>query len=134
MSKKSVLVTIGLVLLLVFSCSSACASGERWDYLGETHIDVSQDHNDLLVDRRDSPFRALRMRLSDDGDIYFLRLVVHYNDATSSEVVIHDRILSGSQTPTIDLPGEPRVIESVQLWYFKSAWTHPPKILLFGRR
>jgi hypothetical protein len=124
-------------LLFVFLCalSSAFANyGERWDFLGETLIDGAQDHDHILVERRDGAFRALRMRVSDDGAIFFDRAIVHFVDGSSEELVIRDRILSGSQTPTIDLTGAPRVIESVQLWYFKAAWEHRPKVSLFGRR
>jgi hypothetical protein len=135
MLKKPGIGALGVLFLLAFGLSSAHANyGERWDYLGETHIDATQDHHNILVERRDGAFRALRMRVSDDGDIFFLRVVVSYSDASSAEIVIHDRILAGGQTPTIDLPGSPRVIESVQLWYFKGAWAHPPKVILFGRR
>jgi hypothetical protein len=134
MSKTRAIWAIG-VPILAFGISSAHANyGERWDFLGETRIDGAQDHGNILVERRDGAFRGLRMRVSDDGAIFFDRAIVHFVDGSSEELVIHDRILAGSQTPTIDLTGTPRVIESVQLWYFKAAWEHRPKVTLFGRR
>ena len=124
-----------VLLILVLGHSPAYANyGERWDFLGQTHIDGAQDHGNILVERRDGTFRALRMRVSEDGAIFLERAVVHYVDGSTEEVIIHDRILAGSQTPTIDLPGVPRVIESVHLWYFKAVWEHQPKVILFGRR
>jgi hypothetical protein len=134
MWKRHAIWAIGVSILAFGICSAHANYGERWDFLGETRIDGAQDHDNILVERRDGAFRALRMRVSDDGTIFFERAVVHYVDGSSEELVIHDRILAGSQTPTIDLTGTPRVIESVQLWYFKAAWEHRPKVTLFGRR
>ena len=134
MSKRHAIWAIAVPILAFGICSAHANYGERWDFLGETRIDGAQDHDNILVERRDGAFRALRMRVSDDGAIFFERAIVHYVDGSSEELVIHDRILSGSQTPTIDLTGTPRIIDSVQLWYFKAIWEHRPKVSLFGRR
>jgi hypothetical protein len=32
----------------------------------------------------------------------------------------------------IDLPGDRRVIQSVDLWYSKDKWTRRPKVALYG--
>jgi hypothetical protein len=134
MPKRLASWAICVLLILVLGHSSAYAHGERWDFLGETHIDGAQDHGIIPVERRDGAFRALRMRVSDDGAIFLERAIVHYVDGSTEEFTIRDRILPGSQTPTIDLSGVPRVIESVHLSYFKAVWEHQPKVILFGRR
>jgi hypothetical protein len=32
----------------------------------------------------------------------------------------------------IELPGERRVIDNVELWYSKAHWEHKPQVTLFG--
>jgi hypothetical protein len=59
---------------------------------------------------------------------------VHFHDGSHEELVIRDRIASGGSTRAIDLPGNRRVIESVELWYGKDRWEHRPKVSLFGIR
>ena len=58
----------------------------------------------------------------------------HFHDGSHEELVIRDRIPAGGQTRAIDLPGDRRVIESVELWYGKARWEHRPKVALFGLR
>jgi hypothetical protein len=68
------------------------------------------------------------------GEIFFERVVVHYGNGQNEELVIRDRIPAGGQTRAIDLPGERRVIESVELWYGKGRWERRPKVTLFALR
>jgi hypothetical protein len=66
--------------------------------------------------------------------MYVERVVVHFGNGSPEELVIRDRIPSVGRTRSIDLPGERRVIESVELWYGKDRWRHRPKVSLFGIR
>jgi hypothetical protein len=133
--KKTVRSTIGILLVLFFSASlHAQYGGEgRWDRLGDAHVDGGQDHDNIHVGRHDGRFRAIQLRVS-GGAIYFERVVVHFGDGSHEELIIRDKIPSGGQTRAIDLPGERRVIESVELWYGKDRWSHRPKVTLYGVR
>ncbi len=133
MLKKHVMVAFGLLLALVFSASANAQYGERWDYLGSAHVDGDQDHDNIHVGRHDGRFRAIQLRVS-GGEIFFERVLVHYGNGETEELVIRDRIPSGGMTRAIDLPGDRRVIESVELWYGKGRWEHRPKVSLFGLR
>ena len=130
--KKHVMVAVGLLLALVFS-SAAYAQYGRWDYLGEAHVDGGQDHDSIHVGHHDGRFRAIQLRVS-GGEIFFERVIVRFGNGQAEELAIHDRIPSGGTTPAIDLPGDRRVIESVDLWYGKARWEHRPKVSLFGLR
>jgi hypothetical protein len=130
--KKTILSAIGLLFLLAYSASLYAQEG-RWDYLGNAHVDGAQDHDNIHVGRRDGGFRAIQLRVS-GGGIYFERVVVHFGNGTQEELVIRDHIPSGGSTRAIDLPGDRRVIESVELWYGKDKWEHRPKVSLYGIR
>jgi len=122
----------GVILIFAFSASLA-AQSEPWEYLGNAHVDGQQDHDKIKVGRHDGRFRAIQLRVS-GGAIYFERVVVHYGNGSNEELVIRDRIPDGGVTRAIDLPGERRVVESVELWYSKDRWEHRPKVSLFGIR
>ena len=123
---------IGVLMVLAFSVSVRAQEG-RWDYLGSAHVDGEQDHDNIHVGRHDGRFRAIQLRVS-DGAIEFDRVVVHFGDGSHEELAIRDRIPSGGRTRAIDLPGERRIIESVELWYSKGRWEHRPKVSLYGIR
>ena len=133
MLKKHVMVAVGLLLALVCSASAYAQYGERWDYLGSAHVDGNQDHDNIKVGRHDGRFRAIQLRVS-GGEIFFERVLVHYGNGQTEELAIRDRIPAGAATRAIDLPGDRRVIESVELWYGKARWEHRPKVSLFGLR
>jgi hypothetical protein len=133
MLRKHLAVVVGLLLTMVLSATAYAQYGERWDYLGNAHVDGGNDHDEIHVGRHDGRFRAIQLRVS-GGEIFFERVVVHYGNGQNEELVIRDRIPSGGQTRAIDLPGDRRVIQSVELWYGKSRWEHRPKVSLFGLR
>ena len=105
----------------------------RWAHLGNAHVDGQQDHDNIQVGMRDGRFRAIQLRVS-GGAINFERVVVHFGNGSQEELVIRQRIPAGGRTRPIDLPGERRVIQSVELWYSKDSWHRRPRVDLFGIR
>jgi hypothetical protein len=103
----------------------------RWAYLGNAHVDGGQDHDNIRVGRSDGKFRAIQLRVS-GGAINFERVVVHFGNGSQEDVPVRQQIPSGGRTRPIDLPGDRRVIESVELWYGKASWHRRPKVDLYG--
>ena len=110
--------------------TSLLAQGQFWDFLGYTQIDGSQDHGRILITRQDVHSRTIQLRVSGEA-IFFDRLVVNFNDGTSQELSISDRILPG--TRNYDLIGK-RSLKSLELWYYKEPWSHNPRVSLYGVR
>jgi hypothetical protein len=117
------------LLTLAFALSLS-ARGQFWDFLGHTQIDGRQDHGRIQITRRDGPFRAIQLRVSGEA-LFFDRLAIHFEDGSSQELVISDRILPGGNNYVIDLRGE-RSLESVELWYFKEPWRQNPIVTVYG--
>ena len=132
MTKHRSLWAISFVLALAL-CTSLYAQRGRWTYLGNSHVDGATDHDSIKVGRSDGGFRAIQLRIS-GGAINFERVVVRYGNGTQEEIPVRARIPDGGQTRVIDLPGERRLIESVDLWYGKDKWSKRPKVSLFGLR
>jgi hypothetical protein len=123
--------TIAGLLAFAFA-TSLFASGQFWDFLGYTQVDSSQDHGRIQITRRDVHFRTIQLRVSGEA-IFFDRLVVHFDDGTSQKLIVSDRISPGGRNYVIDLLGE-RALETVELWYYKEAWGHNPRVSLYGVR
>jgi hypothetical protein len=105
----------------------------RWAHLGNAHVDGGQDHDNIRVGIQDGRFRAIQLRVS-GGAINFERVIVHFGNGSQEELVVRQRIPAGGRTRPIDLPGERRVIQSVELWYSKDSWHRRPRVDLYGIR
>ena len=122
-----------IVGLLAFAlATSLFARGQFWDFLGYTEVDSSQNHSRIQITRRDVHFCTIQLRVSGDP-IFFDRLVVHFDDGTSQELMVSERISPGGRNYVIELRGE-RTVETVELWYYKEAWAHNPRVSLYGVR
>lgn len=121
---------ITFALLALSSATSLFARGQFWDFLGYTQIDSSRDHGWIQITRRDVYSRTIQLRVSGEA-IFFDRLVVHFVDGASQEIVVSDRILPG--TRNFALLRE-RSLESIELWYYKETWGHTPRLTLYGVR
>jgi len=131
MLRKRNIWILGFIVALALGIASH-AQGDLV-YLGNAHVDGSQDHDEIHVGRSAGTFRAIQLQVS-GGAVEFEHVVVHYGNGTSEPIQVRQRIQSGSQTRLIELPGERRVIKSVELWYSKDNWTKRPTVSLYGAR
>jgi hypothetical protein len=129
---KQILQVLALLLVCVVAVPVYAQYG-RMARLGDAHVDGRVDHDSIHVGRSDGKFRAIQLRVS-GGAIEFERVVVHYGNGSTEELAIRSTIPDGGSTRLIDLPGDRRVIQSVELWYSKASWSHHPKVTLYGAR
>ena len=120
-------------LLVLAMATPLLARGQFWDFLGYINVDGTQDHGRIQIARRNSPFHTIQLRVRGDA-IFFDRLIVHFANGASEEFVVSDRISPEGKNYVIDLHGERRVLESVELWYYKEVWGHHPRVSLYGVR
>ncbi len=117
------------ILSLTFA-TSIFPRGQFWDFLGNAQVDSSQDHGRIQITRRGIQFRTIQLRVSGEA-IFFDLLVIHFDDGTSQQLNISDRISPGGKSYVIDLLGE-RSLQSVELWYYKEPWGHNPTVSVYG--
>lgn len=129
MPRRQVCRTIVGLLAVAFA-TSLFARGQFWDFLGYTQVDSRQDHGRIQITRRDVRFRTIQLRVSGEA-VFFDRLVVHFDDGTSQELIVSNRISPGGRDYVIDLLGE-RSLQSVELWYYKEPWGHNPTVSVYG--
>jgi hypothetical protein len=117
---------------LLFLGLATAASAQKWQYLGEANVDGGIDHDRIMVTAAKGEYRAIQLRV-ERGPIRFDRVVVHFGNGSSDPISIAGRIPAGGKTRVIDLPGNRRVIESVEFWYERGNWASAkPKVRLWG--
>ena len=132
MLKKYASWILGVSLALVLGAPIAHA--KHWILLGTAHVDKNEDHKTIHVGNGAGEFRKIQLRVN-GGAIDLQRLVVHFGNGTQEELAVAaDRVRSGGKTPELDLPGERRTIESVELWYSKEYADTRPEVSLYGTR
>lgn len=125
-----------LVALLI-GCSLAAVAQPRRErvVLGEAHVDGGVDHDRIVVTGARGEYRAIQLRV-ENAAIEFDRVVVHFGNGSSEPIALRRRIPAGQETRVIDLPGQRRIVESIEFWYARGNWDNPhrPKVVAFGFR
>ena len=133
MTRISFCTTAALAALVLTSQSPALAQPGRWERLGEANVDGRADHDSIRVGRADGRFTAIRFK-AERGPIEFDRVVVHYGNGERQELRVPHKLRAGDETRVIDLPGNKRVIDRVEVWYEKARPnSEKPRLILFGR-
>ncbi len=108
-------------------------SRQRWEYLGQSNVDGRADHDRIRINRPGA-FRAVQLQVL-GGAIEFNRVVVHFENGADTEVSVRERIRAGGKTRAIDLPGDQRRIQSVEVWYENGNWgRRRPSLRVYGLR
>lgn len=129
--RKHAIFMIGLFFVLVLAFASSTPA-KRWVYLGNAHVDKTEDHKTIHVGGSE-PFHTIQLRVS-GGAVDFERVVVHYADGTKEELSIHERVRSGGKTHEVELPGDHRTLDSVEIWYAKEKFDQRPEVRLYAAR
>jgi hypothetical protein len=108
-------------------------SRQRWEYLGQSNVDGRSDRDQIRINRPGA-FRAIQLQVQ-GGAIEFNRVVVHFENGADTEVSVRERIPAGGKTRAIDLPGDQRRIQSVEVWYENGNWgRRRPNLRVYGLR
>jgi len=125
-----------IAAVLLLACTTQLVHAQRggWTYLGEANVDGQADHDNIRVGGGEGRFRAIQLRV-ENAAVRFDHVVVHYGNGQSEPINVRSRINAGGQTRAIDLPGDRRVVESVEIWYERASYSRAkPKVRLFGIR
>ena len=132
MFRKYATPCVALLFLFAFALTLA-ARADHWVYLGNAHADSADDHKNIHVGSSDGSFHKVQLRVH-GGTVEFQRVVIHYGNGDKEELAIQERISDGGKSKSWELPGERRVIESVELWYSKENLATRPEVRLYATR
>jgi hypothetical protein len=91
-------------------------SSDGWELLGQREADFKTDRDRIDVGRREGSFRALRIVVR-GAPVEISDIVVTFADGKTFSPNIRHRFEENSSTRDIDLPGDRRVIRSVDFVY-----------------
>jgi hypothetical protein len=131
-SRKHATAFAALLFLFALGLVPA-ANADHWIYLGNVHVDSADDHKNIKVGSQDGQFHKIQLRVH-GGAVDFQRVVVHYADGNKEELPIQDRVRDGGKSKSLELPGDRRSIDSVELWYSKEHLDTRPEVRLYATR
>jgi len=88
----------------------------RWEQLGCQQVMLTRDRDSIHVGRRDGQFRAIRLEVH-GNDIQMEYLVVQYLNGEMDRIPMPNFLRQGTVTPPLDLRGDRRVIQRIDLGY-----------------
>jgi hypothetical protein len=119
---------------LLLALLSPLAFAKHWILLGTAHVDKDDDPKTIHVGAAAGPLHQIQLRVN-GAAIDLQRVVVHFENGSQEELPsVNDRIRSGGKTRDIDLPGERRTIDGVELWFSKEYRDTRPEVSLYGAR
>ncbi len=89
---------------------------QQWLRLGCQTVGFAVDRDVIRVGAQSGLFRAIRLRVANNG-IYMLDLKVVYGNGTAEDIPVRVDIPAGGQTRVIDLRGQDRVIQRIEMIY-----------------
>jgi len=100
---------------------SGAARAERWDSkgwikLGEREVGGRADHDRITVGRHDGKFTKLTLYV-ENGDLELLDFTVTFGNGEQFHPAVRHVFKEGARTRVIDLPGDERVIQAIDLRY-----------------
>jgi hypothetical protein len=111
----------GLLVLWLSCLLAACATtdgrrgGRGWELLGQREADLRMDRDRIEVGRREGTFREIRVAVH-GAPVELYNMVVTFSDGNTFAPNLRQRFDENSSRE-IDLPGDRRVIRSVDFAY-----------------
>src|SRR5262245_21397730 len=132
MLKRKYLLSAATCIFLMFAGQTSFAQGGRWDYLGEANVDGGSDHDRIKVGGGRGTFRALQIGV-ERAAIDFQYILVHFENGGQDRLELRGRVPAGGRSRVIDLKGNNREIDSVEIWYARGNWANAqkPKMRLY---
>jgi hypothetical protein len=110
--------------------------GAGWEELGCGNVGIKADRDSIKVGRREGRFSAIQLRVS-GNKVNILDLKVIYGRGPPDDIRVRSEIRDGGETRPLDLKGERRVIDRVEMTYKIPLGINlikgPARVCVFGR-
>ena len=109
---------------------------DRWEELGCGNVGIKPDRDAIKVGRREGRFSAIQLRVR-GNKVNIIDLKVVYDRGPPDDIRVRSEIRDGGETRPLDLRGERRVIDRVELTYRIPLGVNllkgPARVCVFGR-
>jgi hypothetical protein len=110
--------------------------GGRWEELGCGNVGIKPDRDSIKVGRREGRFSAIQLRVS-GNKVNILDLKVIYDRGPPDDIRVRSEIREGGETRPLDLKGDRRVIDRIDLSYKIPLGVNllkgPARVCVFGK-
>ena len=132
---RKLLLLAATLILAAIAVQPSSAQAGRWIYLGEANVDGGSDHDRIKVGGGRGTFRALQIGV-ERAAIDFHYILFHFENGSQDRLELRGTVPAGGRSRVIDLKGNNREIDSVEIWYARGNWgnSQKPKMRLYGRR
>jgi len=105
-----------MLMMLPVAATGAEKHGGDWELLGRREVDFKGDRDTIEVGRSEGKFRQLRFTVT-GGSIEMRDMVVTFGDGKKFSPNLSAHFDEKTSSRVIDLPGDRRVIKSVDFVY-----------------
>lgn len=102
-------------VIFILSAAAATASAQ-WVDLGTKEVKDRSEQDTWHVGKGKGDFRRIKIAVGDRA-VRFYRVRVTFENGQTQEVEVRDLIRAGGETRAIDLSGNERFIDKVDIWY-----------------
>lgn len=116
--RTTIVMSFLLALLASPKLSSADVRWESkgWVKLGERQVNGNVDRDTIVVDRNEGQFSRLTL-VVDNSDLELLDFEITFGNGEKHNPKVRHHFKEGARTRVLDLPGDKRVIKSIELKY-----------------
>jgi hypothetical protein len=105
----------------------------KWELLGLRKVNYALDRDEIQVRAKEGLFSAVKIKVN-QAPINLRRMVIHYGNGSTQEVIIRKNIPAGGESRVIDINGGRRVVKKVVFWYdTKNMGRRRATLALWGR-
>lgn len=105
----------------------------RWEELGCSKAGFLPDKDVIRVGRREGRFKQIQLRAF-RNKVHILNLRVIYGNGAPDDISVRSEIRDGGETRPLDLKGNGRVIDRIELFYLaQPSFKGSAQVCIFGR-
>lgn len=133
---KTKLTILGILLtgIALSSFSFISSANDPWVQLGMRKVNYGLDHDVIPVTYREGYFEAIKIVVR-GGALNMHKCTVYFENGGQQEVELRHNFTKGSDSRVVDLKGNKRLIEKIELWYdTKNVADRKAVVVVWGRK
>lgn len=133
---KTKLTILGILLtgIALSSFTFISSANDPWVQLGMRKVNYGLDHDVIPVTYREGYFEAIKIVVR-GGALNMHKCTVYFENGGQQEVELRHNFTKGSDSRVVDLKGNKRLIEKIELWYdTKNIADRKAVVVVWGRK
>ncbi len=99
-----------------FTTSKTIQSEADWVLLGEKKVNMTADHDELIVGASEGVFTKIKFRVA-NAPLYVRNVNIVFRNGDQKNIVIKQKFKKNAESRVFDLPGNKRIIKKIKFNY-----------------